>query len=481
MRRRRGAAARGPSSGRSGRPSWLPSSAWCSGSSSSRSSRSRSSCVPKPSAVAIAFVENFSEIMDGLRKTGYVAVTGLVAGVVIAVVMALLSHQVPAARDRRSPRSPRPSRRPRSSPWRRCSSTWFGQVEPTAKQAVVAVVVLFPVFVSTSKGLLQVQPVHLELMRTYAAGGWRVLREVRVPECAAVLLHRRSRIAASLSVIAAIVAEYFGGEQGDSRRHHHPERRAVPLRPGLGRRHRRRPARHGPVRARAAARAPRPSQHRPSRDRPLTAYRRHRTASLGGPHETHHPDIPSGHRRRRRHRSSALAACGTGGTSDGGGAAGGGTAATNTACASTTKVKLQLQWVAQSQFAGYYAAKDTGLLGQGVPRRDHRRGRRRHRAADPAGHRRGRLRYRVGAQGAGVARAGREDHRHRPDLPAVRHAAGLVEGLGADLGREPGRQEGRQLGLRQRVRAVRRHSRRRASTRSPVSPSSSSSSTWPRC
>ena len=46
--------------------------------------------VPKPSAVAIAFVENFSEIMDGLRKTGYVAVTGLVAGVVIAVVMAFL-------------------------------------------------------------------------------------------------------------------------------------------------------------------------------------------------------------------------------------------------------------------------------------------------------------------------------------------------------------------------------------------------------
>ncbi|HWI34034.1 MAG TPA: ABC transporter substrate-binding protein, partial [Lapillicoccus sp.] len=60
-----------------------------------------------------------------------------------------------------------------------------------------------------------------------------------------------------------------------------------------------------------------------------------------------------------------LAACGTGGTSDGGGgggaAGGGGTAATNASCSSTTKVKLQLQWVAQSQFAGYYAAKDRGL------------------------------------------------------------------------------------------------------------------------
>ena len=54
-----------------------------------------------------------------------------------------------------------------------------------------------------------------------------------------------------------------------------------------------------------------------------------------------------------------LAACGTGGTSDSGG--GGGGATSNAACSSTTKVKLQLQWVAQSQFAGYYAAKDQGL------------------------------------------------------------------------------------------------------------------------
>ncbi|MEP6651145.1 MAG: ABC transporter substrate-binding protein, partial [Lapillicoccus sp.] len=54
-----------------------------------------------------------------------------------------------------------------------------------------------------------------------------------------------------------------------------------------------------------------------------------------------------------------LAACGTGGTSDGGGAGGGATS--NASCPSTTKVKLQLQWVAQSQFAGYYAAKDRGL------------------------------------------------------------------------------------------------------------------------
>ena len=44
---------------------------------------------PSPSS------STFPQILDGLRKTGYVAVTGLVAGVVIAVVMALLCTQVP--------------------------------------------------------------------------------------------------------------------------------------------------------------------------------------------------------------------------------------------------------------------------------------------------------------------------------------------------------------------------------------------------
>jgi NitT/TauT family transport system permease protein len=168
--------------------------------------------VPKPSAVATAFVESFPQIMDGLRKTGYVAVTGLVAGVVVAVLMALVCTRFRPLASALTPLAAALAATPivALAP---VFFKWFGQVEPTAKQAVVAVVVLFPVFVSTSKGLLQVQPVHLELMRTYAAGGWRVLREVRVPN-ALPYFFTSLKVAASLSVIAAIVAEYFGGEQG---------------------------------------------------------------------------------------------------------------------------------------------------------------------------------------------------------------------------------------------------------------------------
>lgn len=65
----------------------------------------------------------------------------------------------------------------------------------------------------------------------------------------------------------------------------------------------------------------------------------------------------------------ALAACGGGGTeapADTGGDAGGETAVepdadTGEGCAELTPVTLQLQWVAQSQFAGYYAALDQGF------------------------------------------------------------------------------------------------------------------------
>ena len=71
-----------------------------------------------------------------------------------------------------------------------------------------------------------------------------------------------------------------------------------------------------------------------------------------------------------------------------------------------------------------------GLLRGRVPRRRDPRGRRRHRAPAAARRRRGRLRDRVGAQGARQPRGRRQHRRHRPDLPALGHAAGVVQGQG---------------------------------------------------
>jgi NitT/TauT family transport system permease protein len=72
--------------------------------------------------------------------------------------------------------------------------------------------VSFPVFVNTLRGLRQVDPVHAELMRSYAARPWTVMRIVRLPG-ALPFFFTGLRVASSTAVIAAIVSEYFGGLQ----------------------------------------------------------------------------------------------------------------------------------------------------------------------------------------------------------------------------------------------------------------------------
>jgi len=91
-------------------------------------------------------------------------------------------------------------------------NAWFGLISPRSNQAVVIILVFFPVFINVTKGLTQVQPSQIELMRSYAAKERTITREVRIPN-AMPFFFNSLKIVSSLSVIAAIVAEYFGGRQ----------------------------------------------------------------------------------------------------------------------------------------------------------------------------------------------------------------------------------------------------------------------------
>ncbi len=77
---------------------------------------------------------------------------------------------------------------------------------------MVTLVVYFIVLVNVAKGLTQVSPTHLELMRSYAASEAAILRKVRVPN-AVPYLFTALKIAAPAAVITAFVSEYFGGSQ----------------------------------------------------------------------------------------------------------------------------------------------------------------------------------------------------------------------------------------------------------------------------
>jgi NitT/TauT family transport system permease protein len=70
--------------------------------------------------------------------------------------------------------------------------------------------VFFPVVVNVTRGLMQVEPAALELMRSYAASDWTILRMVRIPN-ALPYFFTALKIGTTLSLIGAIVGEYFGG------------------------------------------------------------------------------------------------------------------------------------------------------------------------------------------------------------------------------------------------------------------------------
>jgi NitT/TauT family transport system permease protein len=67
------------------------------------------------------------------------------------------------------------------------------------------------VFVNTLRGLTSVRPASIELMRSYAAGEIDIFRRVRIPT-ALPLTFTALKIATVLSMIGAIVGEYFGGD-----------------------------------------------------------------------------------------------------------------------------------------------------------------------------------------------------------------------------------------------------------------------------
>jgi NitT/TauT family transport system permease protein len=64
--------------------------------------------------------------------------------------------------------------------------------------------------VNTIRGLTQVDAGALELMDSYAASELQVLRKVRIPN-ALPYWFTALRIAVTLSVIGAVVGEFFGG------------------------------------------------------------------------------------------------------------------------------------------------------------------------------------------------------------------------------------------------------------------------------
>ena len=167
--------------------------------------------LPRPTSIWAQLIDQWPTLRHAGWETGRIAVSGLVVGIVAGVLLAFLTTRFRTVNEGLTPLAVAVNATPivALAP---IFNAWFGITGTLSNQAVVVAVVFFPVFINTAKGLTEVHPDEIELMRSYAAGEWMILREVRIPN-ALPFFANALRLVAPLSVIAAIVAEYFGGPQ----------------------------------------------------------------------------------------------------------------------------------------------------------------------------------------------------------------------------------------------------------------------------
>jgi NitT/TauT family transport system permease protein len=164
--------------------------------------------LPAPSAVAATFVASTDILWEDFQQTVLKgALSGFLIGVVAAFVTAILIDRSAFLTRGLLPIGNFVAALPivGIAP---ILVNWFG-FDWHSKAAVVVVMVFFPVLVNTVQGLRETDAMQRDLMHTYAAGYFDSLIKLRLP-AALPFVFNGLKIATTLALIGAIVAEYFG-------------------------------------------------------------------------------------------------------------------------------------------------------------------------------------------------------------------------------------------------------------------------------
>lgn len=165
--------------------------------------------LPSPIAVSKEFVLRFGIISEDAAVTATNALLGLAAGTLIAIVLAGLAANSRALDGMLAPLVAAIAVVPivALTP---IFNNMFGASSQFGRQAIAAIAAFVPVFVNVLRGLRQAHPVHRDLLRASGASSAQTFRVLTLPTALPYLM-TGVRIASSVAVIAALVAEYFGG------------------------------------------------------------------------------------------------------------------------------------------------------------------------------------------------------------------------------------------------------------------------------
>ncbi|MFS0732676.1 ABC transporter permease subunit [Microbacterium sp. 1P10UB] len=168
--------------------------------------------LPSPASIAEELVAFAPAILAATAITGTNALVGLVVGAILGILLAALAARWRVLDMMGAPVVASLAVIPivALAP---VLNSMFGADSQFGRQAIAALASFVPIFLNTLRGFRQVIPVHRDLMTAYAASGGQVLRTVTLPT-AVPFVFTGIRIASSLAVISALVAEYFGGPRG---------------------------------------------------------------------------------------------------------------------------------------------------------------------------------------------------------------------------------------------------------------------------
>ncbi|WP_194097606.1 ABC transporter permease [Marivivens aquimaris] len=164
--------------------------------------------LPPPSVIAGTFAQNLPTLWaDAVQTIGKGAVSGYIIGCGSAFVVAIIVDRYDFLRRGLLPVGNFMAALPivGIAP---ILVMWFG-FDWQSKAAVVVVMVFFPMLVNTVAGLRDTSAMQRDLMHTYAAGYFQTLFKLRLP-AAMPFVFNGLKIATTLALIGAIVAEFFG-------------------------------------------------------------------------------------------------------------------------------------------------------------------------------------------------------------------------------------------------------------------------------
>lgn len=165
--------------------------------------------LPSPVKIVQELVLRSGIILDDLSITATNALIGLAVGSIVAIALAALAAAFRPVDGMLAPLVAAIAVVPivALTP---ILNTMFGASSQFGRQSVAAIAAFVPVFVNVLRGLRQTRPVHRDVLRASAATGFQTFRLLTLPTALPYLL-TGLRIASSIAVIAALVAEYFGG------------------------------------------------------------------------------------------------------------------------------------------------------------------------------------------------------------------------------------------------------------------------------